>query len=163
MSTPPKTEIDELDLDSLPVARTSELTARDERLLKQFEEIDLASIERLIDGGKRLVEWGTATLGILFAALALADNPAIQVVFQQITPKLLGVAAVIFYLLAITCGFVASMPRLYRYSTSNLGLMQQRLEGIYRGKYRLVTVGSLFFTIGSAALGALIIAGLLAL
>jgi hypothetical protein len=159
----PSAKSNALDLDSLPSAKVSTLSQEDEKLLKRFEEIDVQSIERLSDAGKRLVEWSTAAIGVFFAALALISNPEVLAIFQSQRPKILGTAAVVFYLLALAVGFFASIPYRYQHSTSNLTLMAKRLESIFTAKYRLIVAGSLLFALGTAALGGLIITALLAI
>jgi hypothetical protein len=145
------------DLDSLPVAPSSKLSQQEEQLVERFEEIDLKSIDQLTDGGKRLVEWGTAAVGIFFAALALLSNPSVLTTFAQPLPKLFGVVAVIGYLASIVLGFFASMPKRYERRRYSLTGMQQQLDSAFTTKNRLVVSGSLTFMIATLSLGALIL------
>ena len=154
----------EINVDELPLVESAPLTAADERLLQRFAEIETTTIERLSEGGRRLVEWGTAALGVFFASLALLDNPRVLEAFQHGAPKWLGVLAVALYLAALLCGFVAAIPLYrYRYSPHDLTQMEAVLQQAFRRKYRLVVAGSALFAGASVALGAMIVGVLLAL
>lgn len=152
-----------VNLDELPVVKSGEFTEADERMVQRFTEIDASAIDRLSDGGKRLVEWGTAALGILFASLALLQNPNVLDTFTNTLPKLLGVSAVVGYLLGMLCGFLASIPMRYQYNPNNLSLMEEVLSNAFNKKYRLLVVGSALFVAASLMLGSLIINILLAI
>lgn len=152
-----------VNLDDLPVVKSGEFTEADERMVQRFTEIDASAIDRLSDGGKRLVEWGTAALGILFASLALLDNPSVLETFEHTLPKVLGAGAVVGYLLGMLSGFLASIPMRYSYNPNNLSLMEEVLSNAFNKKYRLLVVGSGLFVAASLALGSLIINILLAI
>jgi len=152
-----------VNLDDLPVVKSGEFTEADERMIQRFTEIDASAIDRLSDGGKRLVEWGTAALGIFFASLALLDNPSVLETFEHSLPKILGSGAVVGYLLGMLCGFLASIPMRYRYNPNNLSLMEEVLSDAFNKKYRLLVVGSALFVAASLALGSLIIHIMLAI
>jgi hypothetical protein len=148
---------EDINLDDIPEVAASDLSAADERLIRRFQEVETQSIDRLTDGGKRLVEWGTAAIGIFFASLALLENPRVLDAFRSPEARIFGVASIISYLLAIACGFFVSIPMRYRISSKNLTRMEASFQKIFNGKYRLLFGGSLFFVMGSASLGALII------
>jgi uncharacterized membrane-anchored protein len=150
-------------LDDLPVVESGEYTEADERLVQQFTEIETSTIDRLSDGGKRLVEWGTAALGIFFASLALLENPSVLSAFRETRATVLGIVSVAGYLLAILCGFFASIPMRYRYNPDDLSLMEEQLQKAFNTKYWLLVAGSTLFVFASLALGSVIISILLSL
>ena len=154
---------EQINVDELPVVESAPLSKADERLLQRFTEIETTTIERLSAAGQRLVEWGTAALGVFFASLALLDNPRVLAAFQSGAPKWLGALAVALYLLALLCGFFAAIPLYrYRYSPHDMTQMEAVLQRAFQRKYRLVVVGSALFVGASLALGAMIVAILLA-
>lgn len=167
MSAPKQDKIlglpDDVSVDEIETAESGTLTASDERLIQRFEEIDTNAIERLTMGGKRLVEWGTAAIGIFFASLALLDNPQVQTAFQQNLPRTIGILAVVGYLLAILCGFFTSIPMRFRYRSHSLTDMERTLRRIFDRKYVLLLSGSAFFVAGSVLLGILIVVILLSI
>lgn len=154
---------DNIDLDTLPVAETEPYTDADERLVQRFTEIEKESIDRLTDGGKRLVEWGTAAIGIFFASLALLENPTVLAAFQGWLPKTLGITAVTAYLLAMLLGFLVSMPMRYRYNPNDLTLMEQQLRRVFDRKYVMMVAGTALFVLGALALSGVIVTVLLAI
>jgi len=144
-------------IDELPLVESEPLTRSEERMIERYEEIDLKSLERLIDAGKRLVEWGTAAVGIFLAALALLENPKVLQTFALIEVKLLSTVLIVCYLLAVVLGYLASMPRRYirqRYSITDMS--RQDIQ-MHDRKHRFVLIGSLFFSIGSVMLGVVVI------
>lgn len=150
-------------VENLPVVESGNLTEADERLIQRFTEIDASAIERLSSAGKSLVEWGTAALGVFFASLALLQNPSVLDAIRDTLPTVLGIVAVAGYVLAILCGFLASIPLRYRYSPHNLTLMEEVLQKAFRNKFWLVMSGTALFAIGSLSLGGLIVSLLLSI
>jgi hypothetical protein len=145
------------DIDDLPVVESAPLTRHEERLIERYEEIDSQSLERLIDAGKRLVEWSTAAVGIFFAALALINNPTVLTAFGRIEIKWVSGAAIVFYLLAVSMGYLASMPRQYKRRRYSLDDMREQDLQMHHRKYRWLRLGSLFFSLGTGALGVVIL------
>lgn len=146
-----------MNVDDPPILEASPLTEADERLIQRVSEIETASIDRLTDGGKRLVEWGTAAISIFFASLALLENPNVLAAFQSGSSKGFGILAVLAYIIAILCGFFVSLPMRYTIHRHNLKAMQNELKKIFDDKFRLLVGGSLAFVSGSIMLGLVII------
>jgi hypothetical protein len=144
------------DVDSLPLVSSKPLSLSEERLVAQFEKTDLRSLESLSEAGKRLVEWGTAAVGVFFAALALLQNPAVLDVFSRTETKVIGMVAVGFYLVAILMGYIASVPMRYSRRRYSIEDMKATYSTALKRKYWLVVSGSAFFALGTVALGAVI-------
>jgi hypothetical protein len=130
-------------------------TADDRELRAWFEEQERGNLERLEVGAQTLIQLITGLYGVLFAVLALSDQPAY---LQRPLVQWAGTFGVCAFFGSLLAAMLIVIPRRISYQQDNLTEMRQRHRSLLRRKATLLRLAQLVFLLGSACLVTVIVA-----
>ncbi|PDW00296.1 hypothetical protein [Candidatus Chloroploca asiatica] len=128
----------------------------DERELREWlEKQKRGNIERLETSAQTIIQLVTGLYGVLFAVLALSDQPAY---LEQPVVQWAGTVGVGAFFATLVMALFVLLPRRVSYETDNLGEMQAVYQGLLGRKAVLLQIAQGCFLIGMAALVVVILA-----
>ncbi|NCF68117.1 MAG: hypothetical protein GWP61_19295 [Chloroflexi bacterium] len=146
--------------DEIPIQDGRTPSEAQKQLIALFQELEKGQLDVLDGANKRIIELTTALLGLLFAVAAFGkDFPPPYL--QPALPKVLAIAALVVYLLAMICAFIGLQPKEYDKYDHNLTEMREELRKIIQYKSRGFQAASGLFVLGCLLLVALLIAVIL--
>jgi len=133
------------------------------RLVTLFSDMEGKQPDFLDGEGKSIIERIATFLAILFAVTAFGGNFPPKYLVGNTWAKVLVIAILAFYLVAMGIAILAIRPRSYNLYRYNVSQMRQEWERILAYKQRRVQMAGILFAIGTIALAALIVSIILPL
>ncbi len=133
------------------------------RLVTLFSDMEGKQPDFLDGEGKSIIERIATFLAILFAVTAFGGNFPPKYLVGNTWAKVLVIAILAFYLVAMGIAILAIRPRSYNLYRYNVSQMRQEWERILAYKKRRVQMAGILFAIGTIALAALIVSIILPL
>lgn len=130
-------------------------TTDDRELREWFESQERGNIERLEAGAQTIIQLVTGLYGVLFAVLALSDQPAY---LQSPIVQWAGTAGVCAFFGSLLAAMLVALPRRISYQKDNLTEMQRVYSRLQGRKAALLRTAQIVFLIGTACLVAVILA-----
>jgi hypothetical protein len=128
-------------------------TSEDQALREWFDDQARRSLDRIEEGAKTIIQLVTGLYGVLFAVLALSDQPAY---LQNLIVRIGGTAGVALFFLALLSALLVVLPRRISYTKDQLSAMQREYPRLLGAKARWLRVALLLFLLGAASLAAVI-------
>lgn len=138
------------------ILESEPVTGEQERLLALFDEMEKQQVDFLDQAGKRIVELGTVLLGVLFAVAAFGDKFPPPYLQGNTIAKVLTLATLALYLIAIVVAMRGLRPREYKRYRHNLTEMRNVLDEIISYKSRWLKAAGILFLCGTVSLSLLI-------
>ncbi|HEU4327719.1 MAG TPA: hypothetical protein VFS21_31560 [Roseiflexaceae bacterium] len=135
-------------------------TSEDRELREWFATQKRGNIERLEAGAQAVIQLVTGLYGVLFAVLALGDQPAY---LQQATVRWAGAIGAALLFGALLAAMLVVVPRRLSPQRDNLSEMEREYQRLQQRKARMLGLAQLCFVLGIACLVAVIVAILWAL
>jgi hypothetical protein len=126
----------------------------DRELRTWFDDQVKRNLDRLEAGAKTITQLVTGLYGVLFAVLALSDQPAY---LQQPGVQVWGTISLVALFLALCAALVTVFPWRYTYQQDNLTQMQRVFKWMHRVKSWSLGIALGLFLLGIGSLGWLII------
>jgi hypothetical protein len=140
-----------------PVYDAHEPSEASKRIDAIFDDMESKQLDNLNDAGKSLIERIATFLGVLFG-LSILNSTFPPSFLKGNTPvKVLLIAALAGYLLAIGAALWATQVRFYHRYTYNATRSQAELTQMIRHKVTGLRLANLIFAIGTILLAALLI------
>jgi len=140
-----------------PVYDAHEPSEASQRIATIFDDMESKQLDNLNDAGKSLIERIATFLGVLFG-LSILNNTFPPSFLKGNTPvKVLLIAALAGYLLAIGAALWATQVRFYHRYTYNATRSQAELAQMIRHKVTWLRLANLLFALGTVLLAALLI------
>lgn len=130
-------------------------TTDDRELREWFESQERGNIERLEAGAQTIIQLVTGLYGVLFAVLALSNQPAY---LQNPIVQWAGTVGVCTFFGSLLAAMLVALPRRITYQKDNLTEMQQVYSRLQGRKATLLRAAQIVFLIGTACLVAVILA-----
>jgi len=128
-----------------------------QRLKTFFAEIEGKQPDFLDGEGKSIIERIATFLAILFAVTAFGGNFPPKYLVGNTWAKVLVIAILAFYLVAMGIAILAIRPRSYNLYRYNVTRMRQEWDRILAYKKRRVQLAGILFAMGTIALAVLIV------
>lgn len=122
-------------------------------LRERFDELERHNLDRLEEGAKTIMQLVTGLYGVLFAVLALSDQPAY---LKQPTVQGFGIAGVALFFIALLAALVVVYPWRTSYQEDNLSSMQRAHNGMRLRKVWGLRVALWAFVLGLGCLASII-------
>jgi Trk-type K+ transport system membrane component len=130
-------------------------TTADRELREWFEGQQRGNIERLEQGAQTIIQLVSGLYGVLFAVLALSDQPAY---LKTPIVQWAGTIGVCAFFAALLAAMLAALPRRFVYETDNLTEMKQVYNRLQGRKATLLRTAQVIFLLGTACLVTVILA-----
>lgn len=130
-------------------------TPEDRELREWFESQQRGNIERLEAGAQTIMQLVTGLYGVLFAVLALSDQPAY---LQNPIVQWAGTVGVCAFFGSLLAAMLVVLPRRIGYQQDNLTEMQRMYGRLQGRKATLLQTAQIVFLLGTACLIAVILA-----
>ncbi len=130
-------------------------TADDRELREWFERQERGNIERLEAGARTVIQLVTGLYGVLFAVLALSDQPAY---LRDPVVRWTGTLGVGAFFGSLLLAMLVVSPRRISYQQDNLTEMRRTYRRLEGRKAALLRAAQLVFLIGMACLVVVILA-----
>lgn len=130
-------------------------TPEEREVREWFEAQRRTNLDRLEAGAQTLIQLITGVYGVLFAVLALSDQPAY---LQRPVVLWTGSAGVCVFFAALLAAMMVTLPRRVRYQEDNLTDMQRAYRRLVARKATLLRLAHILFLIGAACLVTVILA-----
>lgn len=130
-------------------------TQEEREVREWFEAQRRTNLDRLEAGAQTLIQLITGVYGVLFAVLALSDQPAY---LQRPVVLWVGSVGVCAFFAALLAAIMVTLPRRVRYQEDNLTDMQRAYRRLVARKATLLRIAHIVFLIGVACLVAVILA-----
>lgn len=130
-------------------------TPEEREVREWFEAQRRTNLDRLEAGAQTLIQLITGVYGVLFAVLALSDQPAY---LQRPVVLWAGSAGVCVFFAALLAAIMVTLPRRVRYQEDNLTDMQRAYRRLVARKATLLRIAHIIFLIGIACLVTVILA-----
>ncbi|RMD75517.1 MAG: hypothetical protein D6823_09930 [Chloroflexi bacterium] len=130
-------------------------TPADRELREWFESQERGNIERLEAGAQTIIQLVTGLYGVLFAVLALNNQPAY---LQNPIVQWAGTVGVCTFFGSLLAAMLVAIPRRIVYQKDNLTEMQRVYGRLQGRKATLLRTAQIAFLIGTACLIAVILA-----
>ncbi len=140
----------------IPIQDSQEPSEEGKRLVALFTEMDNKQLDFLDESGKSIIERIATFLAVLFGVTVLSNTFPPKYLGNP-TAKVLVIIILLFYLAAMTSGFLVIQPRSYRRYLYNVSALGRELERITRHKIVWLRVAGILFALGTVALAVLII------
>lgn len=127
------------------------------RVTAIFDEMESKQLDNLNDAGKSLIERIATFLGVLFGLSILSSNFPPSYLKGNTPVKVLLIAALASYLLAIGAALWATQVRFYHRYTYNVTRSQAELTTVIRRKVGWLRLANVLFALGTVMLAALLI------
>lgn len=129
----------------------------DDRALRTWiNEQRAKNLDRLEEGAKAIAQLVTGLYGVLFAILAFSSNP-VPAYLRDPLVRGFGTVAIGAFFLALLSTLAVIYPRATSYKQDELTSMRRARKSMEQFKTWGLGLGLVFFLIGMACLGALII------
>ena len=141
----------------IPVYDAHEPSEASKRVTGIFDEMESKQLDNLNDAGKSLIERIATFLGVLFG-LSILSNTFPPSYLKGNTPvKVLLLAALASYLLAIGAALWVTQVRFYHRYMYNAARSQAELAKMIRQKVTWLRLANLLFALGTVLLAALLL------
>lgn len=141
----------------IPVYDAHEPSEASKRVTVIFDDMESKQLDNLNDAGKSLIERIATFLGVLFG-LSILSNTFPPSYLKGNTPiKVLLIAALAGYLLAIGAALWATQVRFYHRYTYNATRSQAELTMMIRHKVGWLRIANVLFALATVLLAALLI------
>jgi len=141
----------------IPIYDAHEPSEGSQRVNALLDDMESKQLDNLNDAGKSLIERIATFLGVLFG-LSILNSSFPPSFLKGNTPvKVLLIAALIGYLLAIGAALWATQVRYYHRYTYNATRSQAELTKMIRAKVFWIRMANLLFALGTVLLAALLI------
>lgn len=131
--------------------------APEEQALREaLDKLVWQSPDQLDAAARQIVTLVTSLYGVLFGVLAFANDP-LPAYLTWPAVRALGAGATVALGLALGAALVASHARRYTTGQYHLEAMRQTFQAILQHKSRWLTIATVCFAAGLAALGALLV------
>lgn len=130
-------------------------TTDDRELREWFESQERGNIERLEAGAQTIIQLVTGLYGVLFAVLALSNQPAY---LQNPIVQWAGTVGVCTFFGSLLAAMLVAIPRRIVYQKDNLTEMQRVYGRLQGQKATLLRTAQVVFLIGTACLVTVILA-----
>jgi hypothetical protein len=130
-------------------------TDADRKLREWFDEQERRNLDRLEEGAKTLIQLVTGLYGVLFAVLALKDDPAY---LQQATVLWLGTGSLFAFFIALLAALGVVYPWRSTYQEDNLSAMRRAQNAMLRRKVWGLRLSLVAFVVGAGLLAGVILA-----
>lgn len=127
----------------------------DRALREWFDDQEKRNLDRIEAGAQTITQLVTGLYGVLFAVLALSDQP---VYLQRSSIKWLGLCGVITFFGALLAALVTLYPLRASFQQDNLTEMQRVYDRIRRRKAFSLQISLGLFLLGIGLLAAVIVA-----
>lgn len=127
-------------------------SAAEEALRAWLAEQELKSVDNVEAGARQLVTLVTALLGVLFAVMAVTDDP-LPAYFAYPTLRLLGVGVVVLLLATLVAALVAVLPFPMKNFPHRPDKQREEFDGMLRRKSLGLYVAAVCFALGLILLG----------
>jgi hypothetical protein len=135
-------------------------TGTERALGEWFAQQALAAPGNLEAAARTIVGLVTGLLGLLLGVLAVSEDP-LPAYLWDAGVRPLGVAAVVFLLIALLCALMVVLPRHIAVSSHRPDEQEQEFRKMLARKTRWLTITVIVFGLGVALLGAILIVALL--
>ncbi len=125
----------------------------DRELREWFDDQSRRNLDRLEEGAKTIIQLVTGLYGVLFAVLALSDQPAY---LQSLAVQILGTISMAAFFVALVSAVLVVSPRRIVYQPDNLSAMQRLYQHMLARKSLLLRVALWLFLAGAASLAGVI-------
>jgi len=143
--------------EQLPIYDAHEPSEASQRISAIFDEMESKQLDNLNDAGKSLIERIATFLGVLFGLSILSSNFPPPYLKGNTPVKVLLIAALVGYLLAIGTALWATQVRYYHRYTYNATRSQAELTAMIRRKVGWLRAANILFALGTVVLAALLI------
>ena len=143
--------------DELPLYEAREPSPAARRVNALFDDMESKQIDNVNESGKALIERIATFLGVLFGISVLSNNFPPTYLKGNTPIKVLLIAALVGYLLAIGAALWATQVRYYRRYTYNMSRSQAELAHIVSRKMGWLRAAQVLFALGTVALAVLLI------
>jgi hypothetical protein len=130
-------------------------TDADRKLREWFDEQERRNLDRLEEGAKTLIQLVTGLYGVLFAVLALKDDPAY---LQQATVLWLGTGSLFAFFIALLAALGVVYPWRSTYQEDNLSAMRRAQNAMLLRKVWGLRLSLWAFVAGTGLLAGVILA-----
>ncbi|WP_322822487.1 hypothetical protein [Chloroflexus sp.] len=130
-------------------------TERDRELREWFAAQERGNVERLEAGAQTMMQVISGLYGVLFAVLALSDQPTY---LQLPVVRWAGSAGVCIFFASLVAAMLVLLPRRIAYQEDNLTAMRRAYDHLLRRKATLLQVAQVLFLGGIACVIAVILA-----
>jgi hypothetical protein len=144
--------------EDLPLYEAREPSPAARRVNALFDDMESKQIEHVNESGRALIERIATFLGVLFGISVLSNNFPPSYLKGNTPIKVLLIAALACYLLAIGVALWATQVRYYRRYTYNVSRSQAEMARIVGHKLGWLRAAQILFALGTVALAALLIA-----
>jgi hypothetical protein len=141
----------------IPIYDAHEPSEESQRITTIFDEMESKQLDNLNDAGKSLVERIATFLGVLFGLSVLSSTFPPAYLKGNTPVKVLLIAALAGYLLAIGAALWATQVRFYHRYTYNVTRSQAELTQMIRRKVLWLRLAHALFALGTVLLAALLI------
>ena len=140
-----------------PVYDAHEPSDASKRVTAIFDDMESKQLDNINDAGKSLIERIATFLGVLFGLSILSSNFPPPYLKGNTPIKVLLIAALACYLLAIGAALWTTQVRFYHRYTYNATRLQAGLATMIRHKVGWLKVANILFALGTVMLAALLI------
>jgi len=141
----------------IPVYEAHEPSEASKRITAVFDNMESKQLDNLNDAGKSLIERIATFLGVLFGLSILSSHFPPSYLQGNTPVKVLLIAALIGYLLAIGTALWATQVRFYHRYTYNVTRSQAEMTTMIRRKVGWLRLANILFAMGTIMLAALLI------
>ena len=141
----------------MPVYDAHEPSEASKRVTAIFDDMESKQLDNLNDAGKSLIERIATFLGVLFGLSILSSNFPPSYLKGNTPVKVLLIAALAGYLLAIGAALWATQVRFYHRYAYNATRSQAELAMMIRRKVSWLRLANLLFALGTVLLAVLLV------
>jgi hypothetical protein len=143
--------------DQIPIYDAHEPSEASRRVNAIFDDIESKQLDNINDAGKSLIERIATFLGVLFGLSILSSNFPPPYLKHNTPVKVLLIAALIGYLLAIGAALWATQVRFYYRFTYNVTRTQAELKAQIRRNVGWLRAANVLFALATVVLAILLI------
>lgn len=143
--------------EDIPLYDAHEPSEASKRVTALFDDMESKQLDNLNDAGKSLIERIATFLGVLFGLSILSNNFPPSYLKGNTPVKVLLIAALSAYLLALGAALWATQVRFYSRYTYNATRSQTALAKMIRHKIGWLRLANILFALGTILLAALLI------
>jgi hypothetical protein len=141
---------------AIPVYQAHDPSETSKRVNAIFDEMESKQLDNLNEAGKTLIERIATFLGVLFGLSILNNNFPPSYLVGNTPARVLLIAALAGYLLAIGAALWATQVRFSHRYTSNVTRSQTELVTMIRHKVGWLRLANVLFALGTVLLAALL-------
>jgi HD-GYP domain-containing protein (c-di-GMP phosphodiesterase class II) len=152
-----RVEGEQQEANDLPLYEAREPSPAARRVNTLFDDMESKQIENVNESAKALIERIATFLGVLFGLSVLSNNFPPSYLKGNTPIKVLLIAALVCYLLAIGTALWATQVRYYRRYTFNASRSQAEMARIVSRKLGWLRAAQVLFALGTVALAVMLI------